>query len=244
MGKTRTTLEAAKGTRWRGFRIELGIVSARCAAPLRPVDRGARIAQPSPNRAGVGAGVPVWLQEVARLAPVFASTGDPVAQSSLRPAEESARMIEALVHTIVALGRIAPHLIIIDDVHWADRDTLAVLTQVGSPTRRLAGPLRRALPKRGGEGGRRGLGRFSASWDRVAGVGRVILSPLSLLRAGQNPVVGSLGRAGSIRPWRRAHCARPAGTCCSPWRRCCRCRSGVLRVGCRPGFRPRPSSPG
>jgi predicted ATPase len=93
---------------------------------------------------------PVWLGEVARLVPSIPLRVDAEGSAQLRPAEESTRMIESLVNVMGALGKIAPHLIIIDDVHWADQDTLAVLTQVGAASRRVPGAPDAPLPKRGG----------------------------------------------------------------------------------------------
>jgi tetratricopeptide (TPR) repeat protein len=116
---------------------------------------------------------------VARLVPSIALRVDAEGSAQLRPAEESTRMIESLVNVMGALGKIAPHLIIIDDVHWADQDTLAVLTQVGqrlAESRVLLMLLYRSEEARGD----------AAVWDvmrdldRAAGLSRVVLSPLSV----------------------------------------------------------------
>lgn len=179
VGKTRTTLEAAEDARWRGFEVNWGSCRPGALRPFAPLIEVLESLSPLRIEQVSEQVSPVWLQEVARLAPVFVGAGDPAAPSPLRPAEESARMIEALVHTIVALGRIAPHLIIIDDVHWADRDTLAVLTQVGSrlvDSRVLFAVLYRSEEARGDAE----VWDVLRELDRVAGVGRVILSPLSV----------------------------------------------------------------
>ncbi|HHH40425.1 MAG TPA: tetratricopeptide repeat protein, partial [Chloroflexi bacterium] len=46
----------------------------------------------------------------------------------LEPGQEQARFLEALARTFQGLAQIAPHLLILEDLHWADEDTLAALT--------------------------------------------------------------------------------------------------------------------
>lgn len=74
---------------------------------------------------------PVWLQEVARLVPQVSEwlpTGRP--GSELGAADDSRRMLEAIVRTLAGLSRFTPQVLIVDDVHWADDDTLVAIEQI------------------------------------------------------------------------------------------------------------------
>lgn len=179
VGKTRLALEAADDAEWRGFHVSWGTCrpgALRAFAPLVEVLESLsqlRVEQLTEQVA------PVWLQEALRLAPGLTKAEAVSGSAPLRPSEESTRMKEALVHTLGALGTITPHVVIIDDVQWADRDTLSVLTQLGprlASSRILLLLLYRSEEARGDP----------ETWDvlreldRVAGLKRVVLSPLSV----------------------------------------------------------------
>ena len=183
VGKTRFAMEAAEDAEWRGFEVSWGTCkpgALRPFAPLAEVLEGLsslRVEQLSEQLA------PIWVSEALRLAPGLRGRLPEFSPAPLHPAEESARMTEALVNALSALGRIAPHLIIVDDVHWADQDTLDVLAQLGS---RLTGSRMLVMLLYRSEEGRgdhkvwdvlRGL-------DRSAGLGRTVLSPLSVFELG------------------------------------------------------------
>jgi DNA-binding SARP family transcriptional activator/biotin operon repressor len=179
VGKTRTTLEAAEDARWRGFEVSWGSCRPGALRPFAPLIEVLESLSPLRVEQLSEQVSPVWLSEVARLVPNIALRVDTEGSAQLRPAEESTRMIESLVNVMGALGKIAPHLIIVDDVHWADQDTLAVLTQVGqrlAESRVLLMLLYRSEEARGD----------AAVWDvmrdldRAAGLSRVVLSPLSV----------------------------------------------------------------
>jgi DNA-binding SARP family transcriptional activator/biotin operon repressor len=179
VGKTRTTLEAAEDARWRGFEVSWGSCRPGALRPFAPLIEVLESLSPLRVEQLSEQVSPVWLGEVARLVPNIALRVDTEGSAQLRPAEESTRMIESLVNVMGALGKIAPHLIIVDDVHWADQDTLAVLTQVGqrlAESRVLLMLLYRSEEARGD----------AAVWDvmrdldRAAGLSRVVLSPLSV----------------------------------------------------------------
>jgi len=67
----------------------------------------------------------------ALLAPLFPDAA-PAAPAfpSLSPAEERLRRYEALVRLLVAVARQQPLLLVLDDVHWADADSLDLLAYV------------------------------------------------------------------------------------------------------------------
>lgn len=179
VGKTRLTIEAAEDARWRGFEVSWGSCMPGTLRPFAPLIEVLESLSPLRVEQLSEQVAPVWLAEAARLSPRLAErvTLDTAAQ--LRPAEASTRMIEALVHTLGALGEIAPHLVIIDDVHWADQDTLSVLMQVGTRlanSRVLLMLLYRSEEARGDAH----VWDVMRDLDRLAGLGRVVLSPLSV----------------------------------------------------------------
>ena len=184
IGKTRLALEAADAARWRGFEVSWGTCAQGTLRPFGPLAEVLESISPLRAEQLSEQLKPVWLNEVMRLA---SHVGEQNLLSSgsnpLRPAEESTRMQEALVLTLGALGRIAPHLVIVDDVHWADRDTLGVLTQLGS--RLAASRILLLLLYRSEEGrGDPEVWDVLRDLDRVAGLGRVVLPPLSVFELG------------------------------------------------------------
>ena len=179
VGKTRLALEAGDDAQWRGFHVSWGTCTPGALRPFAPLVEvleslsQLRVEQLSEQVA------PVWLQEALRLAPRLSGDKIPSGSAPLRPAEESTRMKEALVHTLGALGTITPHVVIIDDVQWADRDTLSVLTQLGprlANSRILLMLLYRSEEARGDPE----IWDVLRELDRVAGLERVVLSPLSV----------------------------------------------------------------
>ncbi len=184
VGKTRLALEAAEDAQWRGFEVSWGSCTPGALRPFAPLVEVLESLSPLRAEQLSEQVTPVWLGEALRLAPALGGQVLPSSTSaSLRPAEESSRMKEALVHTLGALGKIAPHLVVIDDVHWADEDTLSVLTQLGP---RLAGSrillllLYRSEEARGDPE----IWDVLRALDRNAGLGRIVLSPLSVFELG------------------------------------------------------------
>ncbi|MGD2100788.1 MAG: tetratricopeptide repeat protein [Acidimicrobiia bacterium] len=179
VGKTRLTLETAEDARWRGFEVSWGSCRPGAIRPFAPLIEVLESLSPLRAEQLSEQVESVWLGEAAKLAPALASRLDDAPSPVLRPAEESTRMIEGLVHTLEALGSIAPHVVVIDDVHWADEDTLAVLTQLGprlADSRVLLVLLYRSEEARGDAT----VWDVMRDMDRVAGLGRVVLSPMSV----------------------------------------------------------------
>lgn len=179
VGKTRMTLEAAEDARWRGFEVSWGSCRPGALRPFAPIIEVLESLTPLRVEQLTDQVAPVWLSEVARLAPSLQEKLPKSGAPQLRPAEESTRMIEALVNSLSALGRITPHMIVIDDVHWADQDTLSVLAQVGkrlAESRVLLLLLYRSEEARGDAR----VWDVLRDLDRSSGLGRVVLSPLSV----------------------------------------------------------------
>ena len=180
VGKTRLTEEMAEDARWRGFEVTWGSCTPGALRPFAPLIEVLESLSPLRVEQLSEQVAPIWLGEAIRLAPGLGAdhpSGTSAAQ--LRPAEASTRMKDALVHTLGALGKIAPHLIVIDDVQWADQDTLSVLTQIGprlAESRVLLMPIYRSEEARGDAE----VWDVLRDLDRAAGLGRVVLSPLSV----------------------------------------------------------------
>ena len=180
VGKTRLTMEAAEDARWRGFEVSWGSCTPGALRPFAPLIEVLESLSPLRVEQLSEQVAPIWLGEAMRLAPgLDGNHGREMSAAQLRPAEASTRMKEALVHTLSALGRIAPHLLVLDDIQWADQDTLGVLTQMGP---RLAGSrVHLMLIYRSEEArGDAEVWDVLRDLDRAAGLGRVVLSPLSV----------------------------------------------------------------
>ncbi len=184
VGKSRLAFEAADDAEWRGFEVSWGRCRPGALRPFAPLVEVLESLSTLRTEQLAEQVAPVYLQEALRLAPALSGRVDSESGTvPLRPAEASTRMREALVNTLGALGKIAPHLIVIDDVHWADEDTLGVLTQLGD---RLAGSrillllLYRSEEARGDPE----VWDVLRELDRSAGLGRVVLSPLSVFELG------------------------------------------------------------
>ncbi len=77
-------------------------------------------------QAGLRAGLPaIWLNEVARLLPDLASM--PTAAPAAPPAADESRLWEGIYQFLVALARQRRVVCLLDDLHWADASTLALL---------------------------------------------------------------------------------------------------------------------
>lgn len=130
VGKTRLLEEIAEDAHWRGMQVLWGRAepAARTAfgvvadalesgmSPLRAEQLRERMAD-------------VWLTELGRLTPTLAGwlgTDQPL-EARLRPAEEASRMLEAIRAGLGSLADVTPALVVLDDVQWADEDSLRAL---------------------------------------------------------------------------------------------------------------------
>ncbi|KPJ50882.1 MAG: hypothetical protein AMJ38_01275 [Dehalococcoidia bacterium DG_22] len=137
----------ARDAEWRGAQVCWGRGRELAELPPYGVLRQALQAALSSLRASQLAELVegVWLREVSRVLPELAEwLPDRSAERSrrslpphmdLEPEQQRARLLEALTRTVLALGQIMPHLLILDDLQWADEATLSVLAHL---TRQLA----------------------------------------------------------------------------------------------------------
>ncbi|RME55849.1 MAG: hypothetical protein D6790_15570, partial [Caldilineae bacterium] len=70
---------------------------------------------------------PVWLGVLAQLFPAIAHIVDVPKPPALDPAEDQQRIQEALLRLLHAAGKLAPLVLLLDDLHRADRETLDAL---------------------------------------------------------------------------------------------------------------------
>ncbi len=149
IGKTRLVREITEDARWRGFDVLWGACNQLGA--LRPYESltaalagGLTVLRTEQLSQQVDG---IWLREAAQLIPSleqWASTLPP--SSSLWGKEAQERKQEALVQLVLAIGRLAPHIVVIDDLQWADKDTLRALTLLGRPCLDEPGAAVRDLP--------------------------------------------------------------------------------------------------
>lgn len=101
--------------------------------------------------------------------------------SEAEPAEgasmERRELLEAMHALLEAAGRRTPLLLVVEDVHWADRSTRDMLSFLFS--RSFASPVAMVVSYRSDDLHRRHpLRRTAAEWSRAPGIGRLHLGPL------------------------------------------------------------------
>ncbi len=129
IGKTRLAEEvAARAERegafvlWgRCFEREWAPAYAAFAEALAP---HVAVAAPEELRADLGAGAAPLAQLVPRIREVLPDLPEPPPVS---PEEERFRVLDAVAQFLIARSRRAPVLLVLDDLQWADRSTVAML---------------------------------------------------------------------------------------------------------------------
>ncbi|MEP7189822.1 MAG: AAA family ATPase, partial [Roseiflexaceae bacterium] len=69
----------------------------------------------------------IWLAEAARLLPELAENSDSFTSAMALPSANESRLWEGVSQLLQALARQRPLLLLLDDLHWADASTLALL---------------------------------------------------------------------------------------------------------------------
>ena len=141
IGKTRTAEEIAERARYAGGQV----LSGRCyegewAPPYGPF-AGALVAYAASAsmeelREDLGPGAAPLARLVPALRERLPDIPEPVA---LQPDEERVRLFDAVVQFLIALSARAPMVLVLDDLHWADKGTIALLRHVArfAPCHRL-----------------------------------------------------------------------------------------------------------
>ena len=137
IGKTRFLSEVAADAYWRGMDVIWGRSLHDGGGPYAPLTE-ALISGLTPLRAQQLAQrlEPVWLRQLAHLVPTLRNTratGSPE-QRPLRPADEQARMMESITLAFCTLADISPLMVVLDDMHWADNDTVQALAHLSART--------------------------------------------------------------------------------------------------------------
>ncbi len=132
IGKTRTSDEFAEWVTERGGRVLRG----RCfegdwAPPYGPfaeaIEGHVRDADPDQLRQDLGFGA----APIARLAPGLRLRLPEIAEpATLQPDEERFRLLDAVSQFLIAASERAPLLLMLDDLHWADRGTIGMMRHV------------------------------------------------------------------------------------------------------------------
>ena len=127
VGKSRLVREFAAGAARNGALVLYGGCDAAGGAPYGPfveaLDRLVHLTEPEELRAAVGPS-----GELSRLVPELpVLLGELPAPIAADPDTERHRLHLAVAETLANLGRRRPILLVIEDAHWADRPTLALI---------------------------------------------------------------------------------------------------------------------
>lgn len=177
VGKSRLLQQVVDDAQWRGFTVAHGTCEVGGGLPYLAVAEAVvslltpvRVAQLRPR---VGDD---WLAEVGRVVPRLARTGAPTDGGA--PTDAAERMREAFVRLLIGLADVEPTLVVLEDLHEADPETLEVVEWLAG---RLAGHrLHLVLAYRGGEARTR-----PPVWEALRAVDaatvpdRVLLGPLT-----------------------------------------------------------------
>ena len=187
IGKTRLLQEVTEDARWRGFEVLWGACHQLSAfrpygALTEALAGGLNMLRAEQLAEQVDG---IWLREVAQLIPDLEPWLPSLPPSiQLWGQEGLERMREALVQLVLALANHAPYLIVIDDLQWADQDTLSALMRLAD---RLAGTrILVCVTYRHDEARQRvEVWESVRALDRQAGRGRVLLGPLSVFETAE-----------------------------------------------------------
>jgi DNA-binding SARP family transcriptional activator len=122
VGKTRLLRELARNAQWRGIRTAWG----RCyeLAGPQPYQPLLEVLRTDLSLLSETSLEPLWRAELARLLPELATGESP---PPMEPEQEQHRLLEAIARGLLALVRTTPGLILLEDAHWIDPDSLAAI---------------------------------------------------------------------------------------------------------------------
>ncbi len=133
IGKSRLVEDLADAADWRGVRL-LSTANTEVSR-MRPYHaiqsvlspavtglRGEHLAEVTDQ---------IWLQHAAEVLPDLRQYVTVPTARSLLPEEEATRMTEALARVLLAQGGLGPTLVVLEDVHWCDDDSMRVFTNLG-----------------------------------------------------------------------------------------------------------------
>lgn len=180
IGKSRLIEEVVAGAQWRDVKVMIGTHSPTSSltpfsglrAALEPVIGGLQ----GERLATIVA--PVWLRQASTILPALGALAAGRLEPALRPQEEPWRTNEALARVVLAQAEPNPAVLILEDVHWCDDDTLQVLSHLGD--RLASGGLLLFLTYQRHEAQKSDqLWRALGDLEARPGSSRVVLGPLS-----------------------------------------------------------------
>ena len=132
IGKTRTAEEFAEHARHDGAAVLWGrCYDGEWSPPYGPfaeaITEYVRAAPADALRADLGFGAAPIARLVPALREAIPDIEDPVA---LQPNEERFRLLDAVSQFLIAVSQRAPVVLVLDDLHWADKGTIAMLRHV------------------------------------------------------------------------------------------------------------------
>src|SRR5215470_17208079 len=138
IGKTRTLEELAETARAEGATVLWGrCYEGEAARPYGPfaeaLTEHVRRAPAETLRADLALGAAPLTRLVPELRERLPDLPEPVA---LQPDAERVRLLDAVVQGLLALAARAPTVVVVDDLHWADHGTVAMLRHVARFARR------------------------------------------------------------------------------------------------------------
>ncbi len=131
VGKTRLLAEVVDDAQWRGMDVLWGRSPPSGGMPFAPFADALNSGLTSLRSRQLTQHLePIWREQLVPLVPRLRSADDTITEATLSPADEQSRMREAISLAFVGLARLAPTLVVLEDVHWADEDTIQALAQL------------------------------------------------------------------------------------------------------------------
>lgn len=132
-GKTRLLEEITQAAKWRGWQVAWGQAQElETPAFYTPLREALAAALPAPRWQQLSRWVEsMWLTTVARLTLLRADAEDQLTMAQFMPALHQLSM--AIRRLLEGLQQIAPHLLILDDVQWADPAIWSLLDGLREP---------------------------------------------------------------------------------------------------------------
>ena len=129
VGKTRLLAEVVADARWRGMDVLWGRSTPSGGRPFAPLAEALEGIAGLRARQVAGKIDPAWQSVLAPLAPALAGDAPP-APAPVHRSDEQARMREAIATAFRCVASFAPTLVVLEDAHWADDDTIQALAQL------------------------------------------------------------------------------------------------------------------
>jgi len=188
-GTTRLAREFARWAHAEGATVLWGQASAQVEGmPFGPIGQALASVGAAP---GVSGADPAWLAEVSRLVPEF-RTRFPAVEPPSPPGDgsEQWRLFEGIAQVLAASAAERPVILVIDDAHWCDQDSCALLHHVSLRWREV--PILIVATVSPGDLPRgAAAGRLLRGWRAADGTVAIGVAPLGL--SGVLEVVRRLG---------------------------------------------------